>query len=164
MESLLNVSPGLMIWTIINFLFFLFILFKVGVKPITNSLKAREDFISQSLQNAEKANLEAQKLLKESQQKLKESQTQMLNIIQRGKQQADELLRRATDEANKIRRQKIDEAMLEIKRSKEQALFELRKEVANLVVQATEKLLNESLDYEKHKQLIEQYINQIPKN
>lgn len=164
MESLLNVSPGLMVWTIINFLFFLFILLKIGIKPITNSLKAREDFISQSIQNAEKANLEAQKILNESQQKLKEAQAEMLNIIQKGKQQADELLRRATDEANKIRKQKIDEVALEIKRSKEQALLELRKEVANLVVEATEKLLNESLDTEKHRKLIEQYINQIPKN
>ncbi|MGQ9819600.1 MAG: F0F1 ATP synthase subunit B [Candidatus Kapaibacteriales bacterium] len=164
MESLLNVSPGLMIWTIINFLFFLFILLKIGIKPITNSLKAREDFISQSLQNADKANLEAQKILNESQQKLKEAQSEMLNIIQKGKLQADELIRRATEEANKIRRQKIEDAMLEIKRSKDQALLELRKEVANLVLYATEKLLNESLDAEKHKKLIEQYINQIPKN
>lgn len=164
MDALLNVSPGLMIWTIINFLIFLLILMKIGVKPIVNSLKAREDFIAQSIENAEKANSEAQRILNESQQKLKEAQTEMVNIIQKGKQQADEFIRKATDEANQIRRQKIDEAMIEINRSKEQALLELRKELANLVVQATEKLLGESLDVEKHRKLIEKYIDQIPKN
>lgn len=164
MDALLNVSPGLMIWTIVNFILLLIILIKIGIKPIITSLKAREEFVSQSIENAEKANIQAQKILNESQQQLKEAQAEMLNVIQKGKQQANELIRKATEEANQIRKQKIDEALLEINRSKEQALLDLRKEVASLVILATEKLLKETLDEEKHKKLIEEYINQIPKN
>lgn len=164
MDSLLNVNPGLMFWTILNFLIFLFLLLKFGAKPISNSLKAREDYIEQNIKNAEKVNQEAQKLLNETQQKLKEAQTEMLNIVQKGKQQADELLRKATEEAEKIRREKIDEATKEINRSKEAALFELRKEVADLVIQATEKLLFEKIDDQKHIELIKSYIDKIPKN
>ncbi len=164
MESLLNVSPGLMVWTLINFLIFFFLLVKFGTKPISNALRSREEYIKQNVQNAEKANQEAQRVLNETNQKLQEAHVEMLNIIQKGKQQADDLLRRASEEADKIRRQKIDEATREIQRSKEQALFELRKEVAQLVIQATEKLIDENLDKEKHIKIVEKYIDGIPKN
>jgi len=164
MDSLLNVNPGLMIWTILNFLVFLFLLVKFGAKPISNALKAREDYIQNNIQNAEKLNQEAQKLLAETQQKLRDAQNEMMAIIQKGKQQADELIRRATEEAEKVRKEKLDEAMREITRSKESALIELKKEVAHLVVQATEKLLKEKVDEKKDLELINQYIEQIPKN
>ncbi|MCX7909062.1 MAG: F0F1 ATP synthase subunit B [Ignavibacteria bacterium] len=164
MDSLLNVNPGLMFWTILNFLIFLFLLIKFGAKPISNSLKAREEHIEQNIKNAEKLNQEAQQLLNETQQKLKDAHSEMMNIIQKGKQQADELIRKATEEAEKIRKEKLDEATREINRSKEAALFELKKEVANLVIQATEKLLGEKLDEQKHIELINSYIDKIPKN
>ncbi|MCX7879960.1 MAG: F0F1 ATP synthase subunit B [Ignavibacteria bacterium] len=164
MDSLLSLNPGLMIWTILNFLIFLFLLIKFGTKPIANALRAREDYIAQNISNAEKANQEAQKLLEETQEKLRQAQSEMMSIVQKGKQQADEHIRRATEEAEKIRREKIEEANREINRSKEQALFELRKEVAQLVVLATEKLLDEKLDNEKHIQIVNSYIDKIPKN
>ncbi len=164
MDSLLNVNPGLMIWTIVNFLFFLFLLVKFGAKPIANGLKSREEYIQNNIQNAEKLNQEAQRLLAETQQKLNDAQNEMMAIIQKGKQQADELIRRATDEAERIRKEKIDEAAREINRSKELALLELKKEVANLVIQATEKLLKEKVDDKKDLELIKQYIEKIPKN
>ncbi|MEJ5287270.1 MAG: hypothetical protein CH6_3549 [Candidatus Kapaibacterium sp.] len=164
MDSLLNVNPGLMIWTIVNFLIFLFLLVKFGAKPISNSLKAREEHIEKNIKDAEKLNQEAQKLVAEMQQKLKDAQNEMMNIVQKGKQQAEELLRRAQEDAEKIRKEKIEEANREINRSKEAALFELRKEVASLVIYATEKLLNEKLDEQKHIEIINSYIDKIPKN
>lgn len=164
MDSLVNVNPGLMIWTIVNFLIFLFLLVRFGAKPISNSLKAREEHIDMNIKNAEKINQEAQKLLNETQQKLKEAQNEMMNIVQKGKQQADDLIRKATEEAEKIRKEKLDDATKEINRSKELALIELKKEVASMVLQATEKLLREKIDDQKHIDLINSYIDKIPKN
>ncbi|MFN3306955.1 MAG: F0F1 ATP synthase subunit B [Candidatus Kapaibacteriota bacterium] len=164
MDSLLNVNPGLMFWTILNFLIFLFLLVKFGAKPISNSLKSREEYIKQNIEDAERINQEAQKLLLETQNKMKSAQEEMLDIIQKGKQQADEIIRKASEEAEKIRKEKLDQATKEINRNKEAALFELRKEIATLVIQATEKLLKEKLDEQKHIQIINSYIDKIPKN
>jgi F-type H+-transporting ATPase subunit b len=164
MDSLLNVNPGLMVWTILNFLIFLFLLVKFGAKPISNSLKAREEYIEQKIQDAERKNEEAQRIANEIKQKLQEAQNEMASIIQKGKQQADELIRKANEEAERIRKEKIDEATREINRSKEAALFELKKQVADLVIQATEKLLKEKLDEKKHIEIINSYIDRIPKN
>jgi F-type H+-transporting ATPase subunit b len=164
MDNLLNVDPGLMFWTIINFLILLVLLLKLGVKPITNSLRARESRINDAIDSAEKTNSEAQKLLKESQEKLDNAQRKMGEIIQKGREQAEAQIRKASEEADQVKRDKVEEAKREIERSKEAAIKDLRTEVAGLVVEATEKLLEEKLDKDKHIKLIESYIDKIPKN
>jgi F-type H+-transporting ATPase subunit b len=164
MDNLLNVDPGLMFWTIINFLILLVLLLKLGVKPITNSLRARESRINDAIDSAEKTNSEAQKLLKESQEKLDNAQREMGEIIQKGREQAEAQIRKASEEADQVKRDKVEEAKREIERSKEAAIKDLRTEVAGLVVEATEKLLEEKLDKDKHIKLIESYIDKIPKN
>ncbi len=164
MENLLNISPGLMIWTLFNFFIVLFIVIKFGVKPIVNGLNSRENSIKDAIEHAEKANSEAQALLKESQEKLRNAQSEMSEIIQKGRVQAEEMLRKAGEDADKVKKQKVEDAVKEIERSKDAAIHELRKEVATLVVGATEKLLDETLDKDKHYKLIESYIEKLPKN
>jgi F-type H+-transporting ATPase subunit b len=164
MESVLNVSPGLMIWTLINFFLLLLLLIKFGVKPILNGLRSREAGIRDSIDNATKANQEAQKLLIESQEKLQTAQKDMSEIIHKGRIQAEEIINKASVEADRVKRQKVDEATKEIERSKESAILALRSEVAGLVVIAAEKLLGETLDKDKHTKLVESYIEKLPKN
>ena len=164
MDKLMNVDPGLMIWTLVTFFIFLGLLLKFGTKPIMKGLKAREDSIRSSIENAEKANSEAQSKLKEIDERLFTAQKEMAEIVSKGKIQAEEIIRKATDEADKIKKQKSDEAIREIERSKETAIKELRTEVADLVIKATEKLLDSTLDKEKHIKLIESYIEKLPNN
>ena len=164
MDALLELKPGLLIWSIINFLVFLFIFIKIGYKPIKQSMKAREDKINTSIENADKANKKAQELLEESQNKLDNAQKEMSEIVNNGKKQAESHIQKAKDEADKIKKDKLDEAIKQIEMSKQNAINELRNEVADLVIMTTEKLLEEKLDASKDKKLIESYIDKLPNN
>jgi F-type H+-transporting ATPase subunit b len=164
MESIMNVDPGLIIWTLVNFGIFLFILLKLGTKPILNSLNMRESAIKESIESAEKARADARALLKESEDKLSNAQREMNEIISKGREQAEKILQKATEEAEAVKRQKVEDASREIDRSKEIAIKQLRNEVADLVVMATEKILDETLDKEKHFKMIEKYIDKLPNN
>ena len=164
MENVLNISPGLMIWTLLNFGIVLFLIIKFGVKPIMNGLKSREDSIRAQISSAEKANLDAQALLNESTEKLYSAQAEMAEIVQKGRNQAEEIIKKAADEADRIKNQKVNDAIKEIERNKEIAISEIKKEVAGLVVMATEKLLAEVLDKDSHQKLVETYIAKLPKN
>lgn len=164
MESVLNISPGLMIWTLFNFFILLFLIIKFAVKPIVKAIRSREESIRLSIENAQKANLESQQILQESKEKLRNAQNEMAEIIQKGRQQSEELIKKATDEAERVKRTKINEAAAEIERSKNLAIAELRNEVADLVVQATSKLLGEIVDKEKHQQIIQSHIDKLQKN
>jgi F-type H+-transporting ATPase subunit b len=164
MESLLNVSPGAIIWTIINFCIFLFIIVKFGGKPILNGLKARENRIINEIQEAENKNENAKQLLMQAQEKIDSAQKDMLEIISKGKKQAEDYIHKAAEEAERIKRVKVQEAIQEIERNKDVAIKELRTQVAQLVVEATEKILEEKLDTEHQYKLIESYLEKIPKN
>lgn len=164
MDSVLTVNPGLIFWTLVNFGLFLLILVKFGWKPMMQALKNREETITNSVAGAEKANAEAQALLAESRQKMSQAAQEMTEIVRQGKLQAEAQLQKATSEADKIRKQKVDEAVRQIEQQKQDALASLRTEVANLVVDTTEKVLRTTIDQAKHRELAEQFIADIKNN
>lgn len=164
MDAVLKIDPGLIIWTLINFLIFLFIVLKVGVKPIANALKAREKNIQDSIDSAHQASENAMKALAEADGKLKNAQIEMAEIIRKGREQAEAIIVKAGEEADAIRKQKVAEAKRDIEQSKEIAIKELRTEVASLVISATEKILDQELDKDKHNKLIESAIKGLPTN
>jgi F-type H+-transporting ATPase subunit b len=164
MENIMNVDPGLIIWTLINFGIFLFILIKFGTKPLLNGLHKREEGIKNSIEQAQEANRKAQELFKESQEKIGKAKDEMAEIIKKGHQMAEEHIRKAIEEADKAKQAKVEEAKREIDRSKDAALKVLRSEVAGLVIEATEKIIGVKLDKEKDFQMIENSIKELPKN
>lgn len=164
MENIMNVDPGLLIWTLVNFIIFVFILYKIGLKPMKESIQAREQGIRSSIEQAEKANAEAQALLKQSQEKIAGAQAEVSEILKKGQLQAEENLRNILNQAEKAKQQKVEDATREIERSKEAALKELRLQAAAIVIEATEKIIGEKLDKEKDLKLVESYIDKIQKN
>ena len=53
--SLVDINPGLIVWTLVTFILLLLILRKVAWKPILSALDQRESAIKDSLEKAEKA-------------------------------------------------------------------------------------------------------------
>jgi len=58
----------------------------------------------------------------------------------------------------------LEQAKSEIEREKLSALNELKNEVANLAIKAAGKIIDENMDEDKQKKIIDSFINQIPKN
>lgn len=164
MPSFLDMSPGLIFWTLVNFCGFAFIIAKFGWKPMMNGLKAREQSIRESIENAERASAEAVARLNESKAKIASAQAEMMTIVREGKNQADAMLRKAHDEAEHVKQHKIVEAQAEIEREKDEAIKALRTEVSSLVIDATEKLLGRTMQGEDQKRLVESYVNELSKN
>ena len=65
-NPLVQVDPGLFIWTIVTFLVLLTLLAKFAWRPLLQSLAAREETIRKSLADAEKARQELERLNQES--------------------------------------------------------------------------------------------------
>lgn len=164
MPAFLDLSPGLVIWTLINFSIFAFIIAKFGWKPMKDGLAAREQSINDAISNAEAANAEAKEILADAKARIANSQQEMLQIVRDGKAQADEAIRKATEEADGVKQIKLEEAEREITRQKDEAIKELRSEMATLVITATEKLLGRTMQAEDHKSVVEANINELSKN
>lgn len=162
--SLIDINPGLIFWTLVTFILLLLILKKVAWKPILTALDQRETAIKESLEKAEKAKEEAQRILYENQASLSKAEEESRKIVEQGRIYAEKLkeqmLKDSKDQAQKI----LSEATAEIDRKKEAAFGELKSQIADLVIQTTEKVLGETVDKNIHKKITDKYINEITKN
>ena len=163
-DTLLSVEPGLMIWTIVIFALLVYILKKFAWGPLLQSLKDREMGIKESIEKAEMLKQESEKILAQNKELLAKADQEARKVISEGKNLAEKLrndiMSKTQDDAARM----LHQAKTEIEREKINALNELKSEVANLAVQAASKILDENLDPERQKKLIDNFINQIPKN
>ncbi len=164
MDRLVSLNPGLLFWTVFNFLIFLFLLLKFGLKPMMKSLKSREDSITNSLSSADEANKKAQAILVEVQAKLTETSKEVNSMIAKGRDQANEIISQAKVEAGKIHQEKMEAALKEIKSAQDAAFTSLKNEIADMVIIATEKVLQTKINPEVDNELIVKSIEQISNN
>lgn len=164
MEKLLNVSPGLLFWTIFNFLLFLFVFLKLFKKPILDSLKNREEYIKTAIETAEKERNEAKQFLIDAENKFANASKEVNILMAKERETAAEIISKAKAEAERVRQEKLDNAVQEIKVAQERAFVQLKQDVADLVVQATEKVIKEKLTTEKDYALINSQIEELSVN
>ena len=162
--NLLSPDVGLVFWLAVVFGALLWILRRYAWGPITAALEEREQTITASISRAEKA-LERSKQLQQSNERARHE----------AEQEARDLLRTAREEAERVRSQKVQrtreeisqlraQALDEIDRDKERALQSLRAEVADLAILAAEKILQENLDAQRQRGLVDSFIDGLSKN
>ncbi len=161
---MLDVNPGLIIWTIVTFLCLLFVLRRYAWKPLMNSLEKREHDVRSSIERAEQARAEAEKLLEEHRKQLQRAEEEGKRLVTESRSLADKLKEEIIEKANQQSRRMVEQAKEEIDRDKESALAQLRGEVANLAISAAEKILDETLDEPKQRKLVDSYLKELPKN
>ena len=162
--DLLTPNFGLVIWLAIVFLLLLLVLRAFAWKPITSALEDRERNIEESIQRAETALAEARQIQADNERARREAEQEAQRLLREAREAAERL---RADEVQKTREeiQRLrDQAQAEIEREKQGALDELRGEVADLAIQAAEKILQESLDAKRHRRLVENFIDDLPKN
>jgi len=162
--GLLDVNPGLIFWVVITFVLLLVLLKKIAWGPILNSLNERESFIKDSLEKAEKAQRDAEKLLEENKANLAKAESEAQKIIEQGREYSDKLKSQLLAEAKSTAQKMIAEASSEIERKNREAFNNLKEEVANIAVDAAEKIIRANLDKEKQTKLINDYLDNLNKN
>ncbi len=158
---MLDINPGLIVWTIITFIIVVLILRAVAWKPLLGALTAREEQIRSSLQHAEQAHQDAQRLLEENRRQLAAAEEQSQRIIREGRTLGERLKAEIMEKANASSRHMIDQAKEEIQREKEAALVQLRGEVADLAIAAAGKILDANLDTAKQRKLVDAAIKDL---
>jgi F-type H+-transporting ATPase subunit b len=159
---LVQPDPGLIIWTIITFLLLLFILKKAAWKPLLSALQKREDTIASSIQKAEQAKVDAEKLLKEHSERLAQAEAEAQRIINEGRQLAEKIKENITSEAKAISDKIIKESKEEIEKSRQAAIESLKKDISQIAILAASKIISENLDEKVDKKLVDKMIENLP--
>ncbi len=161
---MLNLDPGMMIWAWVTFLVLLILLYKVAWKPIFSTIEKREHSIQDSLDKAAKANEDAQALLSRHEEMINSAQGEAQRIIKENRELAEKSRQEVIEQARNSAQKMVDKAKLEIEKEKESALLALRGEVADLTIEATKKILHESLDEGRQRSIVNALIDKIPKS
>jgi F-type H+-transporting ATPase subunit b len=153
-----------MIWTVITFVALMAVLGKFAWKPLLEALRKREEHVRTSIERAEQAREDAERILEENRKQLANAEREAQRILSEGRALGDKLKSEIVEQANQQTRRMVDQAKQEIDRDKEAALSQLRNEVANLAIGAAEKILDETLDEQKQRKLVDTYLKGLPKN
>ncbi len=159
--GLYDINTGLSVWTLIVFGILVFLLGKYAWGPILGAVEAREQGIQSALDEAASRNEEAAKLLAEHKEQLADARRQASELIAEGKA-AGEGVRRDIEEKARAEAQAIVErARSEIERERDQAIQALRKESVDLALAAASRLMQEKLDQDRDRQLVERYLSEL---
>jgi F-type H+-transporting ATPase subunit b len=157
------VSPGLglMIWTLVLFLFTMWVLSKVAFPKIQEALDKRAKTISESIGAAERQRKESDELLAEYRERLNEAREQADDIMARARKAADTAESEAKAEGAAKREELVSAAKRDIEAETRRSLDQIRKEVADLTVLATEKVTRKSLSEDDQRRLVEEALSEV---
>lgn len=157
------VSPGLglMIWTLILFLFTMWVLSKLAFPKIQEALDRRAKTIAESLDAAERQRKESDELLAEYRGRLAEAREQADDIMARARKAAETAEAEATVAGKEKREELVAAAKRDIEAETRRSLEQIRQEVADLTVLATEKVTRKTLSGEDQRRLVEEALAEV---
>jgi F-type H+-transporting ATPase subunit b len=157
-SGLIEVVPGLMIWTLIAFAVTFFVLKKVAFKPIQKTIDDRRDKIRDAVDEADAARDEARDLLEQNRAILAEARTESAQILAEARKVADAQIQRAKDEAEVERLRRLEDTRKQIDAETSRAIDQIRGEVADLTLEATQRVVGKVLDSADQRRLIDEAI------
>ncbi len=151
---------GTLIAQLLIFLVMLGVLYRFAWGPLLGILNQRRARIAQGVEATERAMAELAAAEKERQAKLEEARREAQAILDRIAKQGEDLRKELEAKAREQAEALTARARAEIQQERQKAVQDLRSQVADLAVLAAGRIIGESLDLKKHRELIERAIEE----
>jgi F-type H+-transporting ATPase subunit b len=159
--GLYDINTGLSFWTLVVFGILVFILGKYAWGPILAAVDAREKGIQAALDEAAERNQEAETLLEKYKENLADARRQANELLAEGKTAGDSIRMEIEEKARAEAQSIIERARAEIERERDAAIAEIKRESVDLALSAATRLMQENLDQEKDRALVERYLAEM---
>jgi len=160
-NPLIEVNPGLMIWTIVCFAVTFFFLKRFAFGPVQQMIDARRERIQNALDEADRARAEARNLLEEHRKLIGQAKSESEEILAEARRVADAQRERVRAETEEDRQRRLEETRRQIEQATQQALGQIREEVGKLSLVAAEKITRKSLTGSDQQRLIDEALAEI---
>ena len=147
--------------TIINFIITVAVLKHFFFDKIKDLIKKRQEDITQQIREADENAEKARKLRIDNENLLKSAKEEGKKITEEQKKRADKLYEEIVDNAQKDAKSVMEKANAEIIRERDKAQQELKQQTVQLALMMSSKILNETIDEEKHRGLIDEFISKV---
>jgi F-type H+-transporting ATPase subunit b len=160
-NPLVEVVPGLMVWTLLAFGITFWVLKRYAFGPVQKMIDERRDRIRESLAEADRAREEARAMLEEHRKLVGQAKSDAEQILAEARRVADAQRERVRLESEEDRARRLEETQRQIEQATQQALAEIRREVGMLSVLAAEKITRKSLTDDDKQRLIDEALAEI---
>ena len=160
-NPLVQVTPGLMVWTLIMFVIVLFVLKRFAFGPAQAYIDMRRDRIRAAIDEADHAREEAKRLLEEHRQLIRDAKAEAESILAETRKVAATQQEHMRVETEEDRLRRLEETKRQIEQATQQALGEIRREVASLSMLAAEKITRKTLTDKDQQRLIDEALAEI---
>jgi F-type H+-transporting ATPase subunit b len=154
-------NTSLIFWEVITFLILLALLIRYVYPPIRDQIQQRQTQIEEAIDEAEQTRKEARELLAEYRRQIDEARGEGRRILEESRKQAEAQRERAKKEAREEGERIIQRAREEIGRERDAALRQLRREVADMVIVASEQVIGREIDRDEHERLISDALDDL---
>ena len=158
-----DINVALSVWTAVTFAILIFVLGKFAWGPILQMMETREKTISDAIESAKKERAAAEAASAEMKAALEKAREESAQLIRKNQAEVAaakaELMAAARKESDDL----LAAARRTIQEEKRQAIAELRSQAVDMAIEAANRLVQMNMDEKKQKQLVEEYIAQLPK-
>ncbi len=162
--ALLDVNPGLVVWTTVTFVLVLLLLSKFAWKPIIKALDDRAEKIHSDMERANQLRSEAENLFQQYQSKLNDLKGEAQEIINEARKDAEGLKNDILDKARKEAEEIRARSRKEIQLAMDTALEEIHRQAVDLSVEITKRVISLNLSPEDHKKQLQQALETVSRN
>ena len=161
MEDLLKPDYGVLALTVCNFLLLVYLLKKFAWNRIIGALESREQQIAQDKLQAQQAREAAEKIKSELDEKLAqiadEAAKKMAEAVKIGETQKEQLLAAAKEQSERL----AEQAKAQIEAEKNKALSDVRGEIARVSVLAASKVIEQQLNEDAAKAVVDRVLAEV---
>jgi F-type H+-transporting ATPase subunit b len=161
MNPLVQPDPGLFIWTILTFLVLVALLARFAWGPLLKALDGRQAMIAKSLDDAQRAKQELERLQKESTQIVMSARVEAEAIVSRSRSDAEQLREEIKQKSRAEAAAIVKNAEKQIQLETARALQQIRHEAVELSVTIASKILQRNVSKEDNEGLIEETLKQV---
>ena len=159
--GLMSLKVNLMFWTLLIFGVLFFILKKYAFPPILAAVEAREKALVDAIEGAKRDREAAAKLLAEHQAKIDVSRGEAQKLIADGRAVAEKMRQDLLEQTRKEQQDMLERAKRDIEAEKNKAIAQLRREAVELALAGASKVIEQNLDSQKNRQLVETYLGSL---
>jgi F-type H+-transporting ATPase subunit b len=159
--SLIDVVPGLMVWTVVTFLIVLWVLRRFAFGRIQGLIDQRRDRIREALDEADKARSEARELREQVARERQEAKVEREQILEESRRQAQRQLEQAREQADADLKARLEKNREELEAENARLREQIRRDVVELTLLASEKVTGKVLDTDDQRRLIDETIDEV---
>lgn len=161
--SAFGINTKIVIAQLVNFIVLVFILHKIGYKPLKNFVEERTRKIEEGVENAKKAEAALKDAQAEQEQLLTEARKEATDLIEKArnqaKEQGDAMIEKAKADVAAV----VQQGKSTIEQERQKMLDEVKADVIEMVIASTQKVLSKAIDKEVDQAWLKEQVGKAKK-